>query len=443
MVNPSHREKSEPPDEGVVRVVLTADNHLSASLPRLSPARQAERRKRLQEAFLAAVEGAIARRAHLFLHAGDLFDTVEPRNRDRAFVARQLARLRAAGIRVYAVSGNHDTPRQRASLGGIAPQAVYSQLDGLHYVAGQHALRPVALDIAGVRIALVGLSSDPTAAPGADPLDSLTLRDPEDLLSGSAVGILLLHAAIEGYCFPSEEEAMVRRASLAALVGIHVVLTGHVHAYTRATVGGKSVVVCGATENMEFGHAEGSPGYAYLEITRTGLRHAEHVPIAPQPRHVVVVNTSEIWPHSEASADAIPEDDGLHPIAPTDVIIARLASACAPDAMVRLALEGTITREQYHELDVQRLWLYGHQRAFSFEVDESSLVLVSEGTHEVVARGERVAPRAMLERVFRERLVRLDGAHTDGGAAANGVLLRARDRVLEGYDELVGVEERA
>lgn len=155
------------------------------------------------------------------------------------------------------------------------------------------------------------------------------------------------------------------------------------------------------------------------------------------------MNTSEIWPHSKACADDTPKDDSPNPIAPTDAIIARLVSACAPDAMVRLSLEGMITREQYHQLDVRRLWLYGHQRAFSFEVDESGLALVAEGTHEAVARGERVAPRAMLERVFRERLERLDGAHTDAGSAAGNLLLRARDRVIEGYDELVGVGEGA
>ena len=228
-------------DDGVVRVVLTADNHLSASLPRLSPTRVGERRHRLQQAFLAAVDGAIDRRAHLFLHAGDLFDTVEPRNRDRAFVAKSLARLRTAGIQTYAISGNHDTPRQRASQGGVAPQVVYSQLGGLHYFAGQHALNPVTVTAAGVQLALTGLSSDPTAPPGADPLDDLTIHDPAGALSGSAVGVLLLHAAIEGYCFPSEVESMVRRSSLASLTGIHVVLAGHVHAFAHATVGGKSL----------------------------------------------------------------------------------------------------------------------------------------------------------------------------------------------------------
>jgi hypothetical protein len=94
---------------------------------------------------------------------------------------------------------------------------------------------------------------------------------------------------------------------------------------------------------------------------------------------------------------------------PTDAIIARLTPVCTADTQVRLVLEGPVTRDQYHALDLRRLWLYGHQRAFSFELDESGLILISERGQEVVARGERVAPRAMLDRIFRERLV---GAET-------------------------------
>ena len=40
-----------------------------------------------------------------------------------------------------------------------------------------------------------------------------------------------------------------------------------------------------------------------------------------------------------------------------------------------LILEGPITREQYHSLDMRSIWMYGQQRAFSFELDESRLLL--------------------------------------------------------------------
>ena len=38
---------------------------------------------------------------------------------------------REAGGRVYAVSGNHDTPRQTTEQGGSAPQEIYAHLGAL------------------------------------------------------------------------------------------------------------------------------------------------------------------------------------------------------------------------------------------------------------------------------------------------------------------------
>ncbi|HET8844539.1 MAG TPA: metallophosphoesterase, partial [Ktedonobacteraceae bacterium] len=120
-------------DSRVIRVILTADNHLSAYIPKLSPTKLTERRRRLGLAFKQAVSAAIERRADIFIQAGDLFDTIDPRNKERDFVAEQLQRLQAAGIRPFGVSGNHDTPRQRIEQGGLAPQSIYARLSGMHF----------------------------------------------------------------------------------------------------------------------------------------------------------------------------------------------------------------------------------------------------------------------------------------------------------------------
>jgi hypothetical protein len=119
---------------------------------------------------------------------------------------------------------------------------------------------------------------------------------------------------------------------------------------------------------------------------------------------------------------------------PADVIIHRLAVVCTEEAMVRLRLEGPLTHDQYRALDVRRIWLYGQQYAFSLEVDESGLVLVPEGSRDVIGRGECIAPRRLLEQVARARL---EGAETPQQRA---LLLRTRERVLARYDELVGRE---
>ena len=102
-----------------VRAVVTADNHLNRYYAKMPIGRLEERRRRLRRAFRNAVDRAIALQADFFLQCGDLFDTVDPRNAERAFVARCLADLREAGVAALAVGGNHDSPRQSTDHGGF------------------------------------------------------------------------------------------------------------------------------------------------------------------------------------------------------------------------------------------------------------------------------------------------------------------------------------
>ncbi len=425
--------------EGILRVILTADNHLSAYSPKLSPTRLAERRRRLGLAFKQVVDAAIERRAHLFIQAGDLFDSVDPRNRERDFVAEQLMRLQSAGIHTFAVSGNHDTPRQKTEQGGFAPQNIYHRLNGMYYFASSDMLTPVELDVAGLRLALAGLSYHPGVVPGGDPLDHVEITDPDGVLTGADLGILILHAAIEGHAFPGEKETFVRRSSLARFEGFRVVLAGHVHAYDRFSIGDKAVVVCGATERMEFGQTEDRTGFVYLELTREGLRHAEQIPIKPQPRHVVTIRTTELWPPQQPNTatplNPSPTQESEAPVlSVAERIIQKLDSYCTEEAMVRLNLEGPITREQYHLLDLRSIWLYGQQRAFSFEIDESRLFLINDLSQARVERGERIAPREMLEAIAHEWMEKTETPDR------RAILTKTRQRVLDRYDELSGRE---
>lgn len=428
-----------------LRVVLTADNHLSAYSPKLSPAKLTERRRRLGMAFKQTVDAAIEHKAHLFIQAGDLFDSSDPRNQERKFVAEQLMRLRFAGVHVFGVSGNHDTPRQRTEQGGVAPQSIYHQLGAMHYFGSSDFLEPVQCNIAGLQLAVAGLSYHPGIPPGGDPLDHVQIVDPDEIVAGADLGILILHSAIEGHAFPGEMETFVRRSSLTRFDGFRVVLSGHVHSYTRFSIADKAVVVCGATERMEFGQDEDKIGFVYLELTRNGLCHAEHVSIKPQPRHVVTLRTTELWPpqhsgeptYSERlpaleTEDAFASEDIALPV--TERILQQVDSYCTEDAMVRLILEGPITREQYHALDLRSIWMYGQQRAFSFEVDESHLLVTNEFLYNDVERGERIAPRDVLETIAQEWMEQADTLN------ARAILTKTRQRVLDRYDELAGRE---
>src|ERR671929_185239 len=141
-----------------LRIVVTSDNHLGRYYDRLGPRQLEARRAWLRRGWEAAVACALERGAHLFLQAGDLFDTPDPRNAERVAVAAALARLNAAGVGCYAIGGNHDTPRQRMDHGGASPQAVYAQLGGLALLDGRGAIATRLQAVGDWRVAIGGLS---------------------------------------------------------------------------------------------------------------------------------------------------------------------------------------------------------------------------------------------------------------------------------------------
>ncbi len=116
------------------------------------------------------------------------------------------------------------------------------------------------------------------------------------------------------------------------------------------------------------------------------------------------------------------------------VILDRIRPYCTPDAMVRLCLTGPISRERYRALDLRKVWLIAQHQAFSFELDESGLFLVEQGSQEQVVRGERIAPREMLEQVMGAWM---DRAKT---TAERTLLAKTRERVLTLYEQLTGGE---
>jgi DNA repair protein SbcD/Mre11 len=95
----------------MIRILHTADVHLDSPLRSLAM-RDAELREKVQTSSRTAltriVETAISEDVAALLIAGDLFDGAERSARTAAFLILQLERLRARGIRVFYIKGNHD-----------------------------------------------------------------------------------------------------------------------------------------------------------------------------------------------------------------------------------------------------------------------------------------------------------------------------------------------
>jgi DNA repair exonuclease SbcCD nuclease subunit len=387
---------------GVITIVLTADNHLGYAAPGQGPRKREERKQRLRHAFQQATDFAIGQGVDLFIQAGDLFDTTNPDEQDRSFVAARLAQLRQAGVRTFALGGVHDTPTESGGSGGRvapSPQISYARLGALHYFPPQpvrsteedtSAYKPAILDIRGTLVGIAGVG----VLPGyeGDPLAHLHI---ESEIERAAIRMLILHAPIEGlvtYSSSLDTHAQVRQSSIEQLSIFRYILAGYHHAYRRLQVGQTDVVVAGATQYVDFNDSTDDPGFVFLGVASDGLRWCRHIGIDTLQLHRLIIQTTELWPDG-------PESDG---IASTETVLERLRPLCATDALVHLRFEGEVTRGQYHQLDLNQVRRFGEEHSFALFIDDSALSFVTEQQAISLETSERFSPREELVAVADE-----------------------------------------
>ncbi|MGZ3621811.1 MAG: metallophosphoesterase family protein [Ktedonobacteraceae bacterium] len=403
--------------DGVITVVVTADNHLGYIAPGQPPRKRELRKQQLRHAFQQATDFAIGQGVDLFVQAGDLFDTTNPDEQDRSFVAERLSQLRHAGIRTFAIGGIHDTSIETSSvLDGAkadfasstpSPQQSYARLGALHYFARptetsktqnpaqaqeNRQLEPVVLDIRGTQVGICGLSA--TAGQEGDPLEFLRVNNDLDRVDMS---LLILHAPIEGFTTesaPGEIQALVNQSSIANQSIFRYILAGYHHAYGHVSIGQCDLIVAGATQHIDFNDPVDEAGFVFLGLAADGIRWCKHIALESLQLRRLVVSARDLMQHD-------PETDHSDI---TDNIVDRLRPLCTEDAMVQLRFEGELTRERYHQLDLKRIRRYGEKHCFALSIDDSALSFLSEieiassadGNVSSVQRDERFSPREEL-----------------------------------------------
>lgn len=405
----------------VITVVLTADNHLGAAAGQPMRRRE-ERARQLRHAFQQAVDFAIGQGVDLFVQAGDLFDTLNPAEHERSFVAERLVQLRQAGVRTFMVGGLRDTPPLGRALaeGALpAPQLSFARLGALHYFeplslpprpsvplaagvglgGGQPLveLTPALCEIGGLRVGLCGLSV--RAGQEGDPLACVR---PAAEFERAQIRILILHAPIEGLSDEPasvETQALVSRSTLARQTAFQYILAGYHHAFQHLRLGQCELIVAGPTQHIDFNDpADSEPGFVFLGLASDGVRWCKHIAVETVRLRRLIVPTSDLWPASPAEARS--GETGAAS-SPTAVILERLRPLCNQQTMVQLKLEGELTRQQYHQLDLNQIRRYGEQSAFSLAIDDTALTLLPDDHEAAVAAGpaeaaERFSPREEL-----------------------------------------------
>jgi exonuclease SbcD len=412
---PGEEQEAPSSSRDVITVVLTADNHLGA-VAGLQAGRREERARRLRRAFQQATDFAIGQGVDLFIQAGDLFDRLNPDERDRSFVAERLVQLRQAGIRTFMVGGVHDTPAPgRVTTGAVlpAPQMSFARLGALHYFeplmpptrspsasaggSGSRSqtaveLEPVLCEIGQLRVAVCGLAV--RAGYEGDPLAGVR---PSPEIERAQIRLLILHAPIEGLAAPAlpltaqvQSQAQIARSSLTRQTAFQYILAGYHHRFQRLRLGQAELIVAGATQQIDFSDPEAEPGFVFLGLAADGVRWCKQITVESIRLRRLVIQTTDFWPRAS-------EPQTVPTSSPTEVILQRLQPLCDQQTIVQLRLEGTLTRHQYHQLDLSQIRHYGEEHAFSLLIDDTALTLLPDQEMPAAGdAGERFSPREEL-----------------------------------------------
>ncbi|MCP3722560.1 DNA repair exonuclease [Paraburkholderia sp. CNPSo 3272] len=199
-----------------MKFIHAADLHLDSPLHGLSAypdAPVAQLRNATREALRLLVDRAIDEEVAFVVLAGDLYDGDWKDHNTGVFFGQQMGRLRKAGIRVFALWGNHDAESEMTRKLTLPDNVtVFS-----HRKAETHALHDI-------KVALHGQSFKDKAV-----VENLAVGYPSPVSGYYNIGVL--HTALEGYAAHATY-APCTRAELHAK-GYDYWALGHVHEFQQ------------------------------------------------------------------------------------------------------------------------------------------------------------------------------------------------------------------
>ncbi len=259
-----------------LRILHTADNHLGAKFTGLGT-RGRDQRRKLIETFDKIVELAIEARVHLFLVAGDLFDSNRPSPELVHAVLHGFDRLDGHAIEVCLAPGTHD----RYDASSIYRRPEFASLSNFHLFE-RDTMTP--LELPALRTTVWGRA--------------LSQSQPGDVLAGlhrdgpSQWQLALVHGSLRMPGVVEEDEAMVDTASLGAC-GMDYVALGHWHSLADYSRWGTPAYYSGAPEPMSV--SDRDAGYVILvELTLNAGAEIRPVRVSRRRAEVLQVNMDEI-----------------------------------------------------------------------------------------------------------------------------------------------------
>jgi len=319
-----------------VKVVALGDAHLGRVAGPIAENGVNRRELDFEESFMRAVELGLAQEPDLFVWLGDVFDKPSPSYRSYARAQRALSLIRAHGVQLVAISGNHDTPRLTGAGSPYTPLAeVFPEF---HFARG---LERTKLELPGLVVHCV-----PQMASVDATLDAL--KEVRAERNADVTNLLLTHPRVP-QVEPRYNDLNEITVDAAAL-DCDLVLLGHYHSHRKVMEG---IWYAGAPDAFGFADEYEDPkGVVVLDTDTGSIRHE---PLADR-RPLV-----HPFPIDAKGAD--PDD-----------VTARIAAAAAdtpPGAMVWIQVDG-VAPEVWSQVD-PTVWREAGAHALHLRVEPKLL----------------------------------------------------------------------
>ena len=358
-----------------MRIAAIGDAHLGrAYYPATTPEGVNQREVDFERSFEAAVALALESRPDAVVWLGDVFDHPRPTYRSFRVAQRALSTIRAHGVPVVVISGNHDTPRLPGT--GSPYSALADMFPEFHFA---HRLAYERFELPGLVVHAV-----PQMLTVEATLDALARADAERSLTAS--NLLLTHPRIT-QVEPRYNDINEIEVD-AGLLRSDFVLLGHYHFHTRVSDG---IWYAGSTDTFSFADdPDKDKGIVVLD-TDTGA--CSHVPLAGLRPLVTLPSVAAV---------------GLSPGEVRQLVLDRVSSV--PEGAVgRLYIDG-VEPEAYRLLDMEEVRAAGaaalHLKLEPSFVDAASLDQLPD-LASVPAQWERYVERQDLTGFDRARVSRL------------------------------------
>ncbi len=244
-----------------LRLVHTADVHLGIGQLGLGESyayatTRLEHRQRIQDAFGRCVDLCLERDAHLFIVAGDLFDSPQPPETTADFVITQLLRLNTAHPAIHSMilPGNHD-PIERGSI--YSRWLAAGLPERVHLLTAEQS----QVHLADCQATVFGLLPEH----GQRPLQGLE-PDPQ-----ARFNIAVVHAGVQIPGMPMDDWLHITQQDIAAS-GMDYIALGHGHRFRDYSGGGVTALIPGEPEIAEL-HRENRGQALVVELHADGTAH--------------------------------------------------------------------------------------------------------------------------------------------------------------------------